>query len=76
MEQKLNLIFSSVFNLKEGDAKAHLKIGDIPNWDSMGQLNLITAIEEELGIYFSTDEIVEMNSYEKISELLCTQKFK
>lgn len=70
MENKLNIIFSNVFNLDESEAKTGIKMGDIPNWDSMGHLNLITSIEEECGIYFSDEEILEMNSYEKISDLL------
>lgn len=31
-------------------------------WDSLKHMNLILALEEELGVQFSDDQIVEMNS--------------
>ena len=70
MENKLNKIFSNVFHLDENDDKTDLKMGDLPNWDSMGHLNLITSLEEELDIFFTNEEIVKINSFEKIYNLL------
>ena len=70
MENKLNKIFSNVFHLDENDDKTELKMGDLPNWDSMGHLNLITSLEEELDIFFTNEEIVKINSFEKIHNLL------
>ena len=70
MENKLNKIFSNVFHIDENVDKTELKMGDLPNWDSMGHLNLITSLEEELDIFFTNEEIVEINSFEKIYNLL------
>lgn len=42
----------------------------IDGWDSMGHLNFVTNIEEELGIKFSTAEMMTMNSLESSKKIL------
>lgn len=38
----------------------------VEKWDSLQHMNLILALEEEFGVEFSDDEIVEMLSVELI----------
>ena len=35
-------------------------IGDFPNWDSMGQLVIITSLEKEFNIKFDPEDIMEL----------------
>ena len=35
-------------------------IGDFPNWDSMGQLIIITSLEKEFDIKFDPEDIMEL----------------
>tara|TARA_B110000902_G_C14235773_1_gene560542 strand:+ start:1260 stop:1496 length:237 start_codon:yes stop_codon:yes gene_type:complete len=35
-------------------------IGDFPNWDSMGQLVIITSLEKEFDIKFDPEDIMEL----------------
>jgi acyl carrier protein len=63
MEERLKLIFLAVFNVDESQVIDSLSIGDIPNWDSLGHLNIITAVEEEFDIYLSNEEILELKSF-------------
>lgn len=43
-----------------------LKIGDIIEWDSIGNFNLLLYLEEFYNIKFSFDEIVHLNSVSTI----------
>jgi len=67
MEDKVINIASELFGV---EVTKDTKIGDIESWDSLGQINLFMAIESELGIKVSPDEIIENDSIIKIVELL------
>ncbi len=43
---------------------------DVPAWDSVAHVNLISALEERFGVSFSVGEIVELNSIGAIRETL------
>ena len=43
---------------------------DIDTWDSLNQINLVLALEEEFGVKFTDDQIVEMLSVQSIIETL------
>ena len=73
MEEQLKSLFANILNIEKNKIKNDLKIGDIASWDSLGHLNLITGIEEEFNIFFSNDEILELNSFEKFHDLLITK---
>ncbi len=42
----------------------------IPEWDSVGHMNLISAIEDTFDIMMDTDDIIEFSSFEKGMEIL------
>jgi acyl carrier protein len=35
---------------------------DLPAWDSLGQVNLIMALEQEFGVYIEVEEFGNLNS--------------
>jgi acyl carrier protein len=47
-----------------------LKLGDIDEWDSLGNFNLLLAFEEFYDVRFSMDEMAVMKSIAKIIEVL------
>ena len=49
---------------------AGLKYQDIPEWDSVGHMQLVAALEETFDIMMDTEDILEMESFEKIMEIL------
>jgi len=44
----------------------NLKMGDIPLWDSLGNLNLLLHFEEKFKVRLSTDEITEFRSIQQL----------
>lgn len=45
-----------------------LSAGDIEQWDSMGNMAIIAAIESELGIEFPIEDLFELNSVAALIE--------
>jgi acyl carrier protein len=43
---------------------------DIDTWDSLNQINLVLALEEEFDVRFTDDQIVQMLSVRSIIETL------
>ncbi len=52
------------------DVVPNLKYQGIPDWDSVGHMNLIAEIEDAFDIMIETDDIIDWNSFEKGIELL------
>ncbi len=67
--EKYNKAFIESFDVTDEQLEG-LKYQDIPAWDSVGHMGLISEIEDAFDIQFETDDIIDFNSYEKGIELL------
>lgn len=67
--EKYNAAFCETLNVEE-DKLAGLKYQDIPEWDSVGHMSLVAAIEDALDIMMETDDIIDLSSYEKGKEIM------
>ena len=47
-----------------------LKYQDIKNWDSVGHMELIMALEDAFNISIETEDIVNLNSFEQGKKIL------
>ena len=47
-----------------------LKIGDFEEWDSLGNFNLILAVEQKFGVRFNMEDLEKLTSIEKIQQTL------
>jgi|TARA_B100001971_G_C18255206_1_gene581504 acyl carrier protein len=63
------LIFEQ-FSVSEDDITDETGPGDLPKWDSIGQLRLILSLEEEFGIQLSVDDIMKINSIKDIVKVI------
>jgi acyl carrier protein len=70
MEDKIKKVMSDVFGIHVSQINDESTPDNIENWDSFNQMNLIVSLEEEFGITFTDDEIVEMISYPLIRLIL------
>ena len=57
MIQTLNAIFRDIFDEPDLNVVPTTSRLDIPDWDSVAQVKLVLAIEEEFGVEFTTDEV-------------------
>ena len=73
---KYNSAFLETFSLSDDKKLSNLKYNDIDEWDSIGHMTLIAALEESFKISFETDDIVDFSSYLKGKEILKKYKIK
>lgn len=68
---ELHFILKKTFPLaKIPNEIESLKMGDLIEWDSLGNFNLLLEIEQHYGIRFSIDEISEIKSINAINKAL------
>ena len=67
--EKYNEAFMSSLEVTV-DQLADLKYQGVANWDSVGHMGLVAALEDAFDIMMDTDDIIDMNSYEKGKEIL------
>lgn len=68
--EKYGHVFCEVFELTEDKLGQALLYQSIPNWDSVGHMSLMSALEEQFGIMLDVDDIVNFSSYEIGKEIL------
>ena len=69
-KQKYNKAFIDSFSIDESVLGDALVYNTISEWDSIGHMGLITAIEEAFNITMETDDIIDFSSYKKGFEKL------
>jgi acyl carrier protein len=62
-------IFADVFKYN-GQITPETSQRDVPKWDSLQHIALVTAIEQSFGISLSMDEMVEMRTVADICKIL------
>ena len=73
-QNDLLILFKETFPTATFDVEFNtLELNSIPEWDSLGNLNLILRIEEVSGIRFSSAELSEVKS---IKQLVAALKSK
>ena len=66
----LQNIFRDVFDDEQLQLRDELSPETLEAWDSLGHIRLISALEDELQLNFTLDEIEAMNSVAKILAVL------
>lgn len=67
-EKYLN-VFMETFSISKEDAEK-LEYQGIAEWDSVGHMGLVAAIEDAFEIMMDTDDIIDLSSFEKGKEIL------
>ena len=67
--EKYNKVFQVILK-KEGEELKELRYRGVPEWDSMGHLNLVGELEEKFDIMLDTPDMLAFSSYEKGKEIL------
>ena len=69
-DKKLINLMAAVFKVQPSKIDKRITNRDIENWDSLRQINLVSAIEVEFKIEISIEEASEMLSYNIISKII------
>ena len=62
--------FVDSLSLNNSENLEELEYNNIPEWDSIGHMSLMAALEEEFKISFETDDIIDFSSFKKGIEIL------
>tara|TARA_B100000242_G_C42893676_1_gene414529 strand:+ start:96 stop:335 length:240 start_codon:yes stop_codon:yes gene_type:complete len=72
--EKYKKTFIDSLSIDNSLFKDSIEYNEIPEWDSIGHMTLIAALEETFKITIDTDDIVDFSSYKKGKEIL--KKYK
>jgi acyl carrier protein len=62
MEARVKEIIARVLNVDAGVITDDLSSGEIPQWDSVGNLAIISTIEQELDVEFPLEDLFDLTS--------------
>ena len=71
---KYKEIFLDSLSIKIDSFDEKIKYNEIPEWDSIGHMTLVSNLESEFSISIDVDDILDFSSYKKGIELL--KKYK
>jgi len=60
IEERVIKIIAKAIEVESNKIDEDTAIGDFPNWDSMGQLIIITSLEKEFDIKFDPEDIMDL----------------
>lgn len=66
MEIQVKQIIARVLNVSLDVITDDLSAGDIPEWDSVGNLAIISTIEQELDVEFPLEDLFDLTSVKTI----------
>jgi acyl carrier protein len=67
--EKYTNVFTETLGIAPEKTKG-LAYQDIPEWDSVGHMTLMAALEDAFDIMLDTDDIIDFSSFEKGQEIL------
>ena len=73
-ENKYQDIFIESLSINSNKFNENMKYNEIPEWDSIGHMTLMSGLEEGFNITMDTDDIVDFSSFKKGKEIL--KKYK
>jgi acyl carrier protein len=70
---RLKAVTAAVFGVDADALTDDASPKTIPEWDSVGHLELVLALEAEFGVQFAVDEIATLNSLGVIRQRLAAE---
>ena len=71
---KYKKVFIDSLSIDAKKLHENLKFNEIPEWDSIGHMTLISGLEEAFKISMETDDVIDFSSFSKGKEIL--KKYK
>ena len=68
--EQYNKIFMDVLGADEAALNENFTFKDVPQWDSVAHLSLISELEEAFDLMLEPDDILHYGSYENGKEIL------
>jgi acyl carrier protein len=72
---RIQAILADTFQVPQEEIGPELAFGDLPQWDSMGHMEVIMRLEESFGIEVNADTIASLTSVPAICSYLEEQGY-
>jgi acyl carrier protein len=72
--EKYDQVFFECFSVEKDKLNESFVYQCVPQWDSVGHMGMIAALEQAFDIVMETDDIIDFSSYTKGEELLAKYK--
>ena len=69
-KEKYKSIFIESLAIDRSKFNENIKYNEIPEWDSIGHMTLMSGLEDGFNIAIETDDIVDFSSFKKGIEIL------
>ena len=69
-KEKYKSIFIESLAIDLSKFNENIKYNEIPEWDSIGHMTLMSGLEDGFNIAIETDDIVDFSSFQKGMEIL------
>ena len=73
MSDRLKLIIATILDIPPADVGDDASPETLASWDSVKQMDLMLAVEDDFGVRFSDDEIATLTTYVAIRDALLTR---
>lgn len=70
VSDRLRTVFVDTLGLGPDVDVENLKYRDIEQWDSLGHMTLVAAIEDEFGVQLDTEQVIDMSSFKVALDML------
>lgn len=70
MKDKIDSAFRSALKLEDSVDLSSMEYHSTPGWDSVGHMTLVAVLEQEFDCMLDMDDILEMSTYEKVTEIM------
>lgn len=74
MEDKIKSILAGILEVDPARIGDGFGPDSCPDWDSLGNLRIITALEREFAVTFTWEEISAMTDFAKIRDVIGRQR--
>jgi len=75
-KEKYKSIFIESLAIDHSKFNENIKYNEIPEWDSIGHMTLMSGLEDGFNIAIETDDIVDFSSFKKGLEILEKHKIE
>ena len=69
-KKKYQDVFIKSLAIQDDKFNENIKYNEIPEWDSIGHMTLISGLEEGFNISMETDDVVDFSSFKKGIDIL------
>ncbi|HEX7975845.1 MAG TPA: acyl carrier protein [Anaerolineales bacterium] len=74
LDRRIQAMLAEALQIEPALATPDLAFGDLPQWDSLGHMELMMRLEQEFGVEMDTDLIAQLTSFNAIHDFLLSKR--